>query len=87
MKLKKVMAEESKQFTIGGHRIRLSRGVVERRLRGAAAEPIQKHAVRVNGAWFPVKQAIEVAAGIPRADVISTEARRVFRALGLEVRP
>ena len=72
---------------MGGHRLELSRAMVEGKLKGVDPEPVQKHAVKVNGAWFPVKQAIEHAAAIPRADVISTEARRVFRTLGFEVRP
>lgn len=81
------MVDQLKHFTVGGHRVELSRKIVEGKLRRALAEPIQKHAVRVNGSWYPVKQAIELAADIPRADVISTEARRVFRALGFEVKP
>lgn len=80
-------ADEVRHFTIGGHRVELTRRAVETKLQGASAEPILKHAVSVNGAWFPVKQAIELAAGIPRADVISTEARRVFRSLGFQVQP
>lgn len=76
-----------KHFTVGGHKLELSRSSVERKLRDAAPEPVLKHAVRVNGAWYPVKQAIELAGAIQRADVISTEARRVFRSLGFEVRP
>lgn len=82
-----VLADEIRHFTVGGHHIELSRKLVESNLEGALAEPVLKHAVSVNGSWYPVKQAIEVAAGIPRADVISTEARRVFRSLGFEVRP
>lgn len=83
-----LMAEDLlKHFTVGGHRIELSRSLVESKLQGAVAEPILKHAVSVKGSWFPVKQAIELAADIPRADVISTEARRVFRALGFQVKP
>lgn len=81
------MMDQLKHFTVGGHRVELSRKIVEGKLRRALAEPIQKHAVRVNGSWYPVKQAIELAADIPRADVISTEARRVFRALGFELKP
>lgn len=81
------MKEQTKHFRVGGHQVELSRALVERRLRGVPPEAVLKHAVSVNGAWYPVKQAIEVAAGIPRADLISTEARRVFRSLGFEVRP
>lgn len=82
------MADVAKRrFTVGGHKLELSRVSVERQLRDAVPEPVLKHAVRVNGSWYPVKQAIELAGRVPRADVISTEARRVFRALGFEVRP
>ncbi len=82
-----VLGDEIRHFTVGGHRVELSRSVVEAKLQGATAERILKHAVSVNGDWYPVKQAIELAASIPRADVISTEARRVFRSLGFEVKP
>lgn len=82
-----VLEDEIRHFTVGGHHVELSRSLVQSRLEGTAAEPVLKHAVSVNGGWYPVKQAIEIAAGIPRADVISTEARRVFRSLGFEVRP
>lgn len=76
-----------RRFTVGGHTIELSQQVVANRLQGVSPEAIRTHAVNVNGVWYPVKQAIEVATGITRADVISTEARRVFRNLGFEMRP
>jgi hypothetical protein len=42
--------------------------------------------VEVSGTSYPVKQAIERTTGIPRADFISTEARRVPRGFGFKVR-
>lgn len=78
-------AHPLKHLTVGGHRVELNRRLIEGK-RGALAEPILKHAVSVNASWYPVKQAIEVVASIHRADVISTEARRVFRTLGFEVK-
>lgn len=82
------MAEGAKRhFPVGGYKLELNKVMVERKLRDAVPEPIQKHAVRVNGAWYPVKKVIGLAGRVPRADVISTEARRVFRSLGFEVRP
>ncbi|WP_182481604.1 hypothetical protein [Nocardioides immobilis] len=41
--------------------------------------------MRVNGTWFPVIQAFEVAAGIPRSEFVSNTARRHLAALGHEV--
>lgn len=81
------MKEEIKHFRIGGHDVELSRSRVEKAMKGITHEAVLKHAVKINGTWYPVKQAIEIAARVPRADVISTEARRVFRSLSFEVRP
>lgn len=74
------------QFTLNGHRHELSRAVVEARLSGVEPEAIREHAVLVNDVWFPVKQAFEVAIGVPRSDFISHTARRHFVALGFEIR-
>jgi len=63
----------------------LSREDVERRLADVTPDAIRKHAVRVNGSWFPVIQAFEVATGIPRSEFISHTARRHLSALGYEV--
>lgn len=73
------------RFVLNGRHHELSREAVERRLLEVAPEPIRKHAVRVNGTWFPAIQAFEVATGIPRAQFISHTARRHLSALGYEV--
>ncbi|WP_407345789.1 hypothetical protein [Pengzhenrongella phosphoraccumulans] len=72
-------------FTLKGRRYELSRAVVESRLRDVAPEAIRKHAVRVNGIWYPAIQAFEVAGGVPRSEFISHTARRHLAALGFEV--
>ena len=73
------------RFTLNGHRYELSREDVESRLADVAPDVIRKHAVRVNGTWFPVIQAFEVATGIPRSEFMSNTARRHLAALGYEV--
>lgn len=80
-------ANESRKFTVGGRTVELSTTEVRKKLRGTHPEPIVKHSVSVNNQWYPVKQALELVTGIPRADSITTEARRVFRALGFALRP
>lgn len=50
-----------------------------------APDAIRKHAVRINGTWYPAIQAFEVATGIPRSEFISHTARRHLAALGFEV--
>ena len=48
-------------------------------------EAIQRHAVQINGTWFPVMRAFEVAIGVSRADFKSKAARRHLMALGFEM--
>lgn len=76
---------ESIRFTLNGQRYELSREDVESRLADVAPDAIRKHAVRVNGTWFPAIQAFEVATGIPRSEFISHTARRHLASLGFEV--
>jgi hypothetical protein len=73
------------RFILNGHRYELVREDVEQRLADVAPDAIRKHAVRVNGIWFPVIQAFEVATGIPRSEFMSNTARRHLAALGYEV--
>jgi hypothetical protein len=56
-----------------------------RRLQGVRPEAVREHAVRVGGVVYPVKQAFEVASGVPRAAYTSQTARRHLEALGFEV--
>ena len=74
------------EFVLNGRRHRLSREAVEHALDGVSPENIQKHGVRVNETWFPVRQALELAIGVPRKEFISHAARRYFAALGFDVR-
>ncbi|MEV4260561.1 hypothetical protein [Kribbella sp. NPDC049584] len=73
------------RFILNGHHYDLSREDVANRLTGVAPDTIRKHAVRVNGTWFPVTQAFEVATGVPRSEFMSNTARRHLSALGYEV--
>src|SRR5690349_14850046 len=57
------------RFTLNGHGYELVRDEVECRLADVAPDVIRKHAVRVNGTWFPAMHWFEVATGIPRVGV------------------
>ena len=74
------------RFTLRGTRYELSRELVESRLHGVAPAAIREHAVEVNGVWYPVKQAFEVAVGVPRSEFISHAARRHLATLGFPLR-
>lgn len=73
------------RFTLNGRRYELSREDVQHRLADVAPDVIRKHAVMVNGIWFPVIHAFEVATGIPRSEFVSHTARRHLAALGYAV--
>jgi len=73
------------RFVVAGTDIDVTARDIEARLNGVVAEPVRQLGVRVNGTVFPVKQALEVAAGMPRARFTSHAARRVLDALGFEL--
>jgi Holliday junction resolvase-like predicted endonuclease len=73
------------RFTLNGLRYELSRAQVDERLAGAIPDAIQKHALRINGTWYPVRQAFAVATGLPRTEFTSHIARRHLAALGYEL--
>jgi Holliday junction resolvase-like predicted endonuclease len=73
-------------FTLNGTRHELSSEVVESRLNGVPPDSIREHAVQVNEVWYPVKQAFEVATGVPRSEFISHAARRHLDTLGFPLR-
>ncbi len=68
-------------FTVGGSEFSLSRAEVESRLAGVQPEVIREIAVTINGAQYPVKQALAAATGLLRGNFTSHEAMRVFRRL------
>lgn len=75
----------SVDFVIEGQTHTLDSVTVENRLADVHPEAIRKHAVKINGRWFPVIQAFEAATGLSRSDFKSGTARRHLSALGYEV--
>jgi len=73
------------RFTLNGRRHELSREQVDERLAGVVPDSIQKHAVRINGTWYPVRQGFGVATGLPGREFTSHIARRHLAALGYEL--
>lgn len=63
----------------------LTRDQVDTRLAGVTPEPVRKHAVRINGTWYPVRQAFARATGLPGEDFRSHAARRHLAALGYQL--
>ncbi len=80
------MQEEMMSFTVGGSVIHLSKKSVETALKGVKPEQIKKYSVKISGQEYPIKQVVSVAAGVPIAAFISTDAYRVLTRLGFEVR-
>lgn len=67
---------------VGGRDFDVSKEQVEEFMRGAEPEQIQKHAVEVNGEWFPPKQVLGHVTGWPRTTFTTMEAQRVLTRIG-----
>lgn len=72
-------------FTIGGNKILLSKESVEAAMRGVSPERVYKYRVEIHGETYPIKQVICVAAQLPPAAFISTDAFRILKTLGFHV--
>lgn len=75
-------ASDVHEFRIAGRDVSLTRADVEAAMADAAAEPVQKHAVRIGGQLYPVVQILERATSVPRAETRSARARSVLQQLG-----
>jgi 5-methylcytosine-specific restriction enzyme B len=75
------MADEM-DFTVGGAVVRISRRAFEARLAGVVPESVRKYVVEIAGTRYPVKQAVSIGLGLPRASFQSQEAYRILRKLG-----
>ncbi|BCB86599.1 hypothetical protein [Phytohabitans suffuscus] len=73
------------QFQFNGVTHHLDPATVIERVRGAVAEPVRAHGVRIGGVTYPVKQAFELASNIARAEFTSHTAIRHLRALGFGI--
>lgn len=67
---------------VGGRDFNMTRGDVEARMQGTEPELIQKHAVEVNGEWYPPKQVLGEVTGWPRTSFTTMEAQRVLARIG-----
>jgi hypothetical protein len=72
------------RFTLNGEQLELSLEDVHRRLRDISPEPLRQYGVKVGSGFYPVKQAFEVATGVPRSRFTTQVARRHLAALGFE---
>jgi hypothetical protein len=77
---------EQFNFTVGGTIFSMSREEIERKLKGVKPEQIRQYYVTVGGRDYPVKQALEVSAGLLRSGFTTQDAIRVLRKFGLPLR-
>lgn len=71
-------------FTVGGVHYRASRRMFEERLAEVMPEATKKYSVEIKGQRYPIKQAVAVGLGAPRAGFQTQEAFRVLRRLGFK---
>jgi hypothetical protein len=80
------MGEYQFHFTVGGMRVSTSREEIERKLKGVQPERIHQCYVTINGKDYPVKQPLEVMAGLLRSGFTTQDAIRVLRKVGFPLR-
>lgn len=73
------------QFTVRGQIHSLTREQVISGVKKAKPGLIQKHAVEIDGVFFPIKQAFGIVTKIDVLAFQTAEARRVFERLGFKV--
>ncbi len=71
--------------TAGGRHARVTSDEVVLKLRGAKFGEVRTHAVRIEGALYPIKEAFAAVSGLDRLDFNTNQARTWFRKLGFEV--
>ena len=67
---------------VGGRDFNLTKMEVEAQMRDSEPESIQKHAVEVNGQWYPPKQVLGEVTGWARTSFTTMEAQRVLTRIG-----
>jgi hypothetical protein len=72
------------RFVLNGVAMDLDAATVSARLQEAQPEPVREHGVRIGGTVYPVMQAFELAARLPRTQFTSHIALRHLRNLGFE---
>jgi hypothetical protein len=80
------VVSEQLTFTVGGKVFSITREDVERKLKDVQPEPIRQYYVTVNGKDYPVKQAVELAAGLLRSGFTTQDAIRILRKFGFPLR-
>jgi len=74
------------RFVLRNKVLELTKEAVETKLRNVPPELIRKHAVRVNGKNYPIKQVLSVATGISRIEFTSMDAASILRRLGFTLK-
>lgn len=77
---------EQFRFTVGGQSFSLTREEIERKLKSVQPEQIRQYGVAIGGKDYPVKQAVEVSAGLLRSGFTTQDAIRVLRKFGFPIR-
>jgi hypothetical protein len=79
-------ATDNSHVSLGGVLYALDRKQFEARLAGAQPEAIRKYYVEIGGRKFPVKQAVSVGLGAPRASFRSDAAIHALTKMGYQTR-
>jgi hypothetical protein len=76
---------DSCNFVLAGREFRTTKEKATKKLAGVRPEPTRMHVVTVDGKNYPVKQALSIISGLPKADFNSHQARHILKRLGFIV--
>jgi len=85
-RLSESVAAEASEIRLGGVQYPIDRKSFEERLANAQPEAIHKYFVEIGGRKFPVKQAVSVGLGAPRASFRTDAAIHALTKLGYQTK-
>ena len=73
------------KFTLRAQTFELSRDAVEDAVHGMVPDSLVKYAVKIHGKWYPPKQVLAAATGLPVVAFTTQDAYRIIHRLGFPV--
>jgi hypothetical protein len=70
------------QFVVRGQSFELTPEDVERIMAGVDPQPYARYAVKIGTVWYPPKQVLSIATGLPVAAFTTQDAYRIMARLG-----
>ena len=73
------------QFILRGESFDLTAEEITKAVNGAIPQPFARYAVHIGGVWYPPKQVLSIATGLPVVAFTTQDAYRIMHRLGFTV--